>query len=163
MRKFIFLGIIICLLVIYKSNAFQSLFMTEEYYTPIFDGYFDVTTKGAKIKIPIDNKYNCLHGLFIAVPGRYSLDDLMVENGTIHYKFTEKGEIISEGLTYRPVRKYTTRLKSRAAVCILEFDIPFREHRENVFLDLEVRDPMLFLKDYSGNTSCVIRPVSEYK
>lgn len=163
MRKFIFLGIIILILAVYNSNAFQSLIMTENYYTPIFDDYIDVNTKGAKLKIPISNKYNCLHGLFIAIPGRYNLDNLKSENGTLYYQFTANDEIISEGTTYRPERKHTTRLKSRAAMCILEFELPFRNHNKDVFLKLEVREPMLFLKDYSGNTTCLIRPISEYK
>ncbi len=163
MKKIIFLVLFVSALIIYNSNAFQSLFMTEKYYTPIFDGKIDILNDGARLKLKIDNRYNCKHGIFIAVPGRYNFDNLNKENGILSYKFIANNKIIANGTTAPPERRNTTRLKSRSAVCILEFDIPQEWNSKNVFLTLKVNEPMTFLSQYSSNTTCVVRPVSEYK
>ena len=160
MKRFaVIISILIVIFSIYYTNFFQAHFVSDQYYKNIFEGPFDVSQEGERLLIPISFKYKTEYDLLISIPK----DDIMCfysEKNDLNYRFTSKGKILEEGVTFplSDTSYYCASSEGPLSATLLKFSLPFPEAEEDLVLVLEVVNPLTSFRKYSGSIICTVRP-----
>ncbi|OEU66614.1 MAG: hypothetical protein BA863_18440 [Desulfovibrio sp. S3730MH75] len=157
-----FVAIILVLIVIfsiYYTNFFQAHFVSDQYYKSIFESPFDVSKKGGRLLIPISFKYRTKYDLIISI-SKNDKRCFFSEKSPLNYRFTSRGKVLEEGVTYSPVNAshYCASSEGPLSAILLTFDLPFPGAEDDLVLVLEVVKPLTSFSKYSGSIICTVEP-----
>ncbi len=152
----------ICSFFIYRSNYYQAIF-GDDFYSEIFSASFDVTEKGAAIRVPLKFKYKTRYGLYIKIPEYNRLSYVERTKGFIKYKFISDGLVLKSGETVSSDQWVRLWKEGGSYLDILDFDLPLSGASKNLVLELTVVEPFNFFIPFSGDTYCVVKPNASFK
>lgn len=148
---------------LYNSNWFQAFFHNKSFYKNIAEVSFDVTTKGEQIVIPINFKYNTCYELGIQLPRVKAFNSKPTGKGQLGYRFVSDGKVVADGIT-RPVPRHGWGGDDHYSIRkLMVFDLPFPKVSHELYIELEVIEPFVFMEEYKRQTSIVISPNYEPK
>jgi len=142
----------------YNTNWFQSSFLYNRFYQPIYDAPFDATQKGATASIPLTYKFHTCYDLALTVPGKSVFHDDIVGPGALAYRFISNGKVLKEGLSFPADKRQLMLQRSTSVIPLMLFDLPFPEADDELQLDIRVVSPFDFLKPFAGGIRCRITP-----
>jgi len=146
----------------YNTIWFQSMF-NDSFYKSIVDAPFNVSQNEERLTVPLKYKYKTCYEVGLAVPGRDLSDTRKAGKGLMGYKFVFKGKTLASGVTQPVVGPGWSGDDHISIRPLIVFDLPFPGASEGLFLTLEVIEPFVFLEEYKGETSIIIRPNYEPK
>lgn len=150
--------VLLGMLVVYNSNEFQAFFLSDRFYENIYSTPFDVTQKGATASLPIEYKHKTVYKLLVTVPEESAFDSLIQEEGRLRYRFLSGKTVLHEGATLRPERRYRVDRKGSSSLVLLLFSLPISGVTDDLFLELKVITPFVFLEEYSDSMVFSISP-----
>lgn len=146
----------------YNTTWFQSMFF-DDFYKNIAEVRFDIFKNRNKILIPINYKYNTCYELDIAIPGKNLISYRKEGSGILHYKFLSNGSLLTEGVTYMVSRHHMGGNDDYTTLKLMVFNLPIKGQSDDLILELEVIEPFIFISEYEGQTSIIIKPNYETK
>ncbi|QGY39537.1 hypothetical protein GM415_05195 [Pseudodesulfovibrio cashew] len=157
-----FLTLILCATLasvyFYNTNWFQSTFLYNRFYQPIYDAPFDATKRGEKVSIPLKYTYQTCYDLALTVPDKNVFHHSMVGPGRLAYRFVSGGKLLGNGLSFPPDRHQLGLRRNTSLIPVMLFDLPFPGQSSELVLELEVVEPFEFLAPYKDNIKCRITP-----
>lgn len=137
-------------------------FFPNKFFSEIFNAKFDVTKAGNSITIPLKYNYDTVYGVFISVPDEAALWQIKQQQGICEYEIVSEGKILAKGKTFPPGTKRSIMNKGESSSLILELNLPYPGEKDDLYLNLKVVEPMLFLSKYKGKIACFVRPKDIY-
>ncbi|WP_051676980.1 hypothetical protein [Maridesulfovibrio frigidus] len=158
-----FLLIIVCCFLVYNSNHYQAIFNNNKFYAEIYSAPFDVTQKGATIRIPLKFSYKTRYGIFIKIPDYDPLSYVERTRGFLEYHFLSDGVVLKSGKTFPSSQWERLWRDDCSFIGILGFDLPLPGASKDLVLKLTVVEPFNFFIPFSGDTYCVVKPNASFK
>ena len=156
MKRYIIVAFVIAVgLYTYNTVWFQSSFLYNDFYKPIANAPFDVSRKGNKIAIPLEQKNDTCYVFAISVPDRSLFFTKQMWNGKLRLRFVA-GDKVLYGGTARPDFEYRNYYKGHTLIYLAVFDLPAQDVERSV-LEVEVLEPLDFLDGFVGTVEGIVR------